>query len=735
MNRKILGLLAAIALVAGCEVAKKTTYDGPIAQCRSTVPASACTENAECCSYGCVGGFCKAGDHIGTVCATTNDCGYPDGFSFTQMTCKAGNCAATTIGMCRDDADVCASAAQCCSHHCGTSGSCVPNRAPVIQMGAAVQTVPRNQPYPLINGSTDPDGDSLSYGWTITPVIPPTATGSLSSPSAPNPVFTPGSTIATYVLSLDVTDYWGLTSSGQVTLNVVNTQPVVAAATGATTIHRNVGTVPVSMSASDSNNDSLACTWKILRPDGTQFSSTPVAPFASVTATPLSINFPTGLLPVDEGAWTVTLTCDDQSGLANALASATTTVTVVNDPPVITVPTTRTFNLGAVTNPEASVIATAVDPNGDAIVSWAWTITSAPVGSAVDTAALLDAATQTVRFTPDVAGVYTLGVSACDQAACGQQTVVATVYPHIRALGHTVTDAAFAKGASLGRLVLVGPDSAIGALWQYDLTGPGETAPVKTPLDEAPVAVGVSATGNTAVTAGAVYDYKVTLGASLTPTRYTAPASAQDVAVPSDGEAYLLYSTTLSRSVDHLNLSNGTFVSSAVPGTWGAATPGFTNQVFIADLASFNQLVRYSVQGNGSLNLSASGSYSCGRIWSSANGAHLFSDCGDVYTTNASTTLTPLSTTLGTAGIRSVDTSSTEAKVLVVTNGAPSILRYGSAFTLLGTDGLPHWGTLGADRGVEALFAFASYDGTRGYVVLRTTSGSPEYGLYTYTLP
>jgi hypothetical protein len=30
MNRKILGLLASLALAAGCEFAKKTTYEGPI---------------------------------------------------------------------------------------------------------------------------------------------------------------------------------------------------------------------------------------------------------------------------------------------------------------------------------------------------------------------------------------------------------------------------------------------------------------------------------------------------------------------------------------------------------------------------------------------------------------------------------------------------------------------------------------------------------------------------------
>ena len=97
MNRKIQGLLAALALAAGCEYASKTTYDGPSAQCKAV--SAACTENSECCSYGCAAGSCDAGDFEGSVCKNTTDCGFPFGSS-TQMTCKSSHC--STTATCRD---------------------------------------------------------------------------------------------------------------------------------------------------------------------------------------------------------------------------------------------------------------------------------------------------------------------------------------------------------------------------------------------------------------------------------------------------------------------------------------------------------------------------------------------------------------------------------------------------------------------------------------------------------
>src|SRR5512138_676976 len=115
MNRKILGLatVAALAFVAGCEIATKTDVEGPVAACKPAGPAiAACVENAECCSYACIDGLCQEGTTPGTMCRTTNDCGTwydPLTYAGGQMLCKSGQCQYPTpaINYCRDMGDVC----------------------------------------------------------------------------------------------------------------------------------------------------------------------------------------------------------------------------------------------------------------------------------------------------------------------------------------------------------------------------------------------------------------------------------------------------------------------------------------------------------------------------------------------------------------------------------------------------------------------------------------------------
>lgn len=745
MNRKILGLTLALALAAGCEFAKKTTYDGPGPQCRTV--GAACTDNTECCSYGCVAGVCAPGDHVGTVCATTNDCGYPD-FSYTQMTCKSGSCTETTFSTCRDDADVCTGAAQCCSHHCN-GAACVPNNAPVVQMGDAVQTVPRNQPFTLVNTSYDPDaGDTLSYGWTITPI---TGGWTISANNVKNPVFNPGANTGTYTATLDVTDNWGLTRSGSVTLNVVNTPPVVTPKAATATTPRNVA-LSVLMDVSDANGDTLNCTWSVCR-QGTATCLTAPAALTNLAGLPMSTPsaaFPTGLVGTQEGDWDVALACSD----GYLTTTGTTTVTVTNTPPTITVPATRTFNLGAdaASTPNASITAIPSDQNGDSIASWTWTVVNVPGTSAVTTTSLGgSAATDTAIFKPDVTGQYTLTVRACDpeainppyvdrpspsDASCSTSTVVATVYPWIRPLGHSVADAAFYKSSSAARLVVIGADgTSTGALWDYDLvTG---TSPVKTALPGPANAVTLTPDGGTALVGDDVNAYKIALGATPVLTTWTSTFSIGDIVALSTSDAFAFPRTNVGTTYyQRLNLSNGTFSSAYRYGAWGTYVSGSNDNWFVADTAA-SYLYRMSLNGQNLNTDSSRSGYTGGKVWSAANGAHVFAADGTIYAVPATpvATLTPLATTLGLTSLRSVDTSSDEGVVLAAQTGANFVARYGATFTPMVSDVLPHWGSLGNDRGLKPLFAFVSNDGKKAYVVVQTTATPDEYGLYTYSLP
>jgi hypothetical protein len=751
MNRKILGVVAALALAAGCEFAKKTEWEGPGPAC--VTAGGACTENGNCCSYGCASGVCVPADVAGGVCKTTDDCGYPD-YSYTQMLCKSGNC--STTALCRDNADVCDYPSQCCSHHCtGTGGTCVPNNAPVVQMGDAVQEVPRNQPWTMINTSFDPDaGDSLTYGWIITGA----GGATLSSTTARNPVLTPGINLATYTVTLNVSDNWGLTSTGTVTLNVVNSPPVVAPAVATVSRERNVA-YTVQMAASDANGDSLSCTWSICRAGTATCLAAPgaPAPFVALPGAPQTVSapFPTTLAGTDEGAWEVALACSDGA----TTTTGTTTVTVTNTPPAITVPATRTFNLGAdaASTPDASTAATATDVNGDAIASWTWSMVSVPPGSTIDTTDLGSSAfTSTATFKPDLTGLYTLDLTVCDPPAsnppyvdrlggCSTSTVVATVYPYIRNLNHVVTDAAFYKSATpVARLVLVGPDAAAGALWDYDLVA--GTAPVKTALDGAANAVALTPDGGTAVVGDNVNAYKVVLGATPTKTTWTSPVSIGDVIAVTGSDAYVFpKSQTYGVYFQHLDLNNPTastaFTSTLRHGTWGASVAPVANATFYATDWYNGDLVRLKRQGNSEVFEASDTSYVGGKIWSTFNAnpaGHVVASDGTIYgvtATVSSSTFTEIGSGMGATNLCSVDASPTESVVLAATTGSGSVRRYNSGFGLVATDAMPHWGNLGTDRGVEALFAFVSNDATKGYVVLKTTATPTEYGLYTYTIP
>lgn len=757
MNRKILGLTLALGLAAGCEFAEKTTYDGPIEQCRPTVTAtggsSACTENAECCSYGCVAGVCAPGDHVGSVCATTNDCGLPDVAPYTQMTCKSGTCVATTAGLRRDDGDVCSAPSQCVSNHCN-GGLCVPNNAPVVQLGDTIKTVPRNQPFPFtFNASYDPDtGDTLSFGWTILPA----GSWTLDRTNPRYPVFNPGSATATYTLYVDVTDNWGLTSSGSVLLNVVNTPPVVTPAAATATTLRNVA-LDVPMTVSDANGDPLDCTWSICRA-GTATCLTAPAPLTAIAGLPSSVRtaaFPSGLTGTQEGDWDVALTCTDPYTLS---ATGTTTVTVTNSAPVVTTPLgapavqnpARTYNLAyaAGATPEKLVTASASDANGDSVVSWSWSV------SPTTGVTLTNANGPTVGFTPTAPGTYTLTATACDVEArnapwvdrvgdCGSTAVVATVHPYIRPL----TDGSVAAAAwrkSDDRLVAVGT-TAVGsnALWLVNPAIAAGTASAT--LGAIPAVLSLSVDEMTALVGQQANRYQtVALGAP--PTSSTPVASAlhngpfqPDGIVHFNTNRGYAFKTGVTPGAYDLDLS-------AAPGAPVAATctnctlagkrpvtDGTTLWVLAPGTTS-GTLTSYSVNnGNGAVTRILSGTVSSGAtdLWRSSDPGYLFmpgtNGIVSVDTFNSAGSLP--------AGSTHADSSLTAAALVGLAATGATVTPFDSSFAAGSPIALPRWGaTDGADRTLTSRWVFLSASGTRAHVVVQS-SAPAEWGLYSCDLP
>jgi len=128
------------------------------------------------------------------------------------------------------------------------------NTAPVANAGSA-QSVLVND-LVLLNGSnsSDANGDSLTYSWTLT--IPFGSVATLSSTTAADPTFTPD-VVGTYSLSLVVNDGKVSSSAATVTVTAFNTPPTANAGPDQSV---NAGTI-VQLDGSASSGANLRYNW------------------------------------------------------------------------------------------------------------------------------------------------------------------------------------------------------------------------------------------------------------------------------------------------------------------------------------------------------------------------------------------------------------------------------------------------------------------------------------------
>ena len=767
MNRKIQALLAVLALATGCEFATSTTYDGPIASCKPAGPTpAACSVNAECCSYGCVAGVCARGDQLGSVCKTTYDCGTAPG-TWTSMLCKSGVCA-TPVPYCRDLGDVCNWETDCCAGDRCAGGSCAVNHAPAIDLGPSpVNDVPRNQVRTLYNNTTDPDGDSLVFGWALVS-RPAGSTATLSSVTARNPTVTPDLEGA-YVFELTATDSPapGLTSTGTVTLNVINTPPVVTPQAAVTSGKRNVSPVSVSAVVNDPDGDDITCTWEFRDPAGvlrgtagpTGCFGTPGVP-DDVTA---SAPFPTGLLPADEGIWRATISATD----GNRTTSADVLVTVGNDPPVPAVSRTPYYaNLAAVPASTPAVMLDAsmsTDPNGDEAVgvgmpglSYFWEWVSVSDGGALPTITGFDGPTPS--FVPTRAADYILRLRVTDPPSAtlpragAESTLLVTVKVgrYIQQLAHDVIDSAYAKTAN--KLILGGHDPADptrGEIRVYDAATGTEGAGIQlvdttvTPnVYGVPRYLDVTPDGTKVVVVDSnVSIWFVTLGASTTVTRQLAPFQVRDLVVAGARYAYVFNTASTDATlgaIRQFDLNNTLAASTIV--TWsgysgyGAASAGTSTYVYRVDETS-TRWEKYAVTNNGANPTTyvtgASGPY-CGTysvtqataIWPTLDGTLVVSSCGEVYT--ASNLASPVQNIGGYSHMDS-------------TLGGSALGVSGSVLTLFdatlvqtGTDIVPPWADNGFGRTASISKAFFDSGATKRMAIVSDSASPQRHGLVVF---
>ncbi|MCB1765327.1 MAG: hypothetical protein KDJ22_04575 [Candidatus Competibacteraceae bacterium] len=267
------------------------------------------------------------------------------------------------------------------THH--VVGTLAASNAPPVADAGPDQTAPVGMTVILDgSGSTDPDGDDLTYDWTL-PTVPAGSTATLADPTTVNPRLTldrPGD----YTAQLVVNDGQADSAPDTVTISTENTPPVAHAGPDQSAPVTTTVTLDGSAS-SDVDGDTLTFAWTLVsQPAGSTA--------ALVNATTVNPN-----LTLDQaGTYTVQLLVND--GQVDS-APDSVTISTENSPPVAEAGPAQTVPLGATVQLNG---AGSSDADGDPL-TYQWTLTSVPVGS---TATLTNPTTVNPSFIADQSGAY-----------------------------------------------------------------------------------------------------------------------------------------------------------------------------------------------------------------------------------------------------------------------------------------------------------------------------------------
>jgi hypothetical protein len=303
---------------------------------------------------------------------------------------------------------------------CDPSGLCSTDSAQVL-VGAGLNQPPVANAGPdgdieirvdaALNGSnsTDPDGDALSYAWSIL-TRPDGSTALLSGSDEPITILTPD-VDGDYVLRLVVSD-GELTDSDMLTLTVHPEGTPLAPVCGEIADRVTDMGIPVEVSAEgtiDPNGDELDYSWAVTSgPDG----AAPVFDDPNTEVTAFTPDLP--------GIYRVSMRATDSTASCTVDFAVTAIDTTPNLPPVCDAGGDLLLELGDTAILDGSATA---DPDEDEL-SFQWLVYEGPGSATPD----IDSATSAIaRFTPDVAGVYTLSFTASDEEESCSEWIVLDV--------------------------------------------------------------------------------------------------------------------------------------------------------------------------------------------------------------------------------------------------------------------------------------------------------------------
>jgi ethanolamine utilization protein EutQ (cupin superfamily) len=250
------------------------------------------------------------------------------------------------------------------------------------------------------SGSSDPDGDLLTFSWAFTS-IPSGSNAILDEPNSVNPTFTadmPG----TYVVSLVVNDGTVDSEPDTVTISTINVAPIADARPDQSVYVGDLVTLDGSKSW-DPDGDPLTYKWS--------FTSIPSGSTATLSD-PNSVN-PTFTADMP-GTYVVSLVVND--GTVDSEPD-TVTISTINVAPIADAGPDQSVYVGDLVTLDGSA---SYDPDGD-LITFSWAFTSLPAGS---TASLVNQTSVVSNFVADVAGTYVVSLVVNDGTVDSKPAVV-----------------------------------------------------------------------------------------------------------------------------------------------------------------------------------------------------------------------------------------------------------------------------------------------------------------------
>ena len=254
------------------------------------------------------------------------------------------------------------------------------------------------------SGSTDANGDTLTYKWALLSK-PTNSAAALSSATSAKPTFTADQT-GVYVFTLQVND--GKVDSAVATVSVTasaaNVAPVANAGANQNVV---LGTVTLDAStSSDANGDTLTYKWALLsKPTNSN------AVLASATSAKPTFTADTA------GVYVFSLQVNDGK-LDSPIITTTVTASAANVAPVANTGPIQSVSTGLVTLDGSG----STDANNDTL-TYKWVLVGKPNGSA---AVLSSTTTAKPTFTADLVGVYVASLVVSD-GKLSSDTAITTV--------------------------------------------------------------------------------------------------------------------------------------------------------------------------------------------------------------------------------------------------------------------------------------------------------------------